>query len=209
MMQLGGYWWPEWDRRGSAIISRDAAGDIEWVLSHVKGRDCIIQAGANVGVYPIGLADHFKKVLTVEPDDQNFLCLTANIQARDSLHRVDARKAAFGEEAGTCKVIQVEPDNSGAHRVGLSDQGTVVLPIDSFNLDPDVIWLDVEGFELQAIKGALKTIERCRPVIVLELKQLGRIYGYDDQEVYDFLENIGYSCVERHLNDRLFKCSMV
>jgi FkbM family methyltransferase len=207
MRQLAGYWWPETDSRGSAIISRDAEGDVAWVLENVDGRDCIIQAGGNVGVYADVLALHFKHVLTVEPDDENFKCLQANLAVRNPPNPIDARKAAFGEAPGVCKVIQVEANNCGAHRIGITNDetGTVILPIDSFNLNPDAIWLDVEGFELQALKGAVETIERCKPVIILEMKQLGRLYGYDDADTEQFLGFMGYSCVARHGNDKLFK----
>jgi len=211
MNQLAGYWWPDTDTRGSRIISRDAEEDIAWFLSLVKGRSCVIQAGGNVGMYPIILADHFQKVLTVEPDDTNFACLKANLAARDSLRRVDARKAAFGEGLGKCKVIEVERDNCGAHRIGVSNdgEGAPILSIDSFKLKPDAIWLDVEGFELQALRGAADTIKKCKPVIVVEQKQLGRIYGYEDREVTDFLEQIGYTLVNKHKNDGAFKCLTV
>ena len=43
------------------------------------------------------------------------------------------------------------------------------MTIDSLNLEDTVlIQLDVEGHEMFALKGALKTISKCRPVVAIE-----------------------------------------
>lgn len=210
MMEYRGFYWPEGAVRGSYLVEKDHEEEIAWFLAHVKGRDCVIQAGANVGLYPLKLARHFRHVLTVEPDSRNFACLQKNAEGFDRSGHFDARCAAFGEEPGTAKIIEVEPGNCGAHRIGVSKdgEGAPILSIDSFGLSPDAIWLDVEGFELQALKGGVDTIFRSSPVIVLEMKQLGRIYGYDDEDTTAFLEGLGYSCADQRGNDRVFKRSM-
>lgn len=210
MMQYKGYWWPEGADRGAFLVEKDHLEEIDWFLGHVDRRDCVIQAGGNTGIYPLNLALNFRHVLTVEPDSRNFRCLQKNMDVRDSLGRVDARMAAFGDDEGYGKIIEVEPGNCGAHRIGMAKEGEgiPILTIDSFGLDPNAIWLDVEGYELQALKGAVETILRSSPVIVLEMKQLGRVYGYDDTETATFLTGLGYSLADKRANDYVFKRNM-
>ena len=44
-----------------------------------------------------------------------------------------------------------------------------VVPLDSFSLKPDLIKLDVEGFEQQALKGLEKTLRFQRPALLIEI----------------------------------------
>jgi len=43
-----------------------------------------------------------------------------------------------------------------------------ILPLDELNLSPDVIKIDTEGYDLEVLLGLKGTIERCRPVILIE-----------------------------------------
>lgn len=207
IVQLEGLWWPEADTKGRKAILRDRDRDIALQLAHVKGRDCIVQAGGNVGVYALALADHFKRVVTVEPDPENYSCLVKNLTARDSLNRVDARKAAFGETAGTCRMVAVEADNCGAHRI---DHGGSIplITIDSLSLTKcDALWLDLEGSELSALKGAVGTIEAFSPVITIEDKGLDKAFGAKRGEAVNWLGLFGYQQVDQLGRDKIFRRS--
>ncbi len=138
-------------------------------LPLVAEKRVCVQAGGNVGVYPLALSKVFDEVITFEPDEDNFECLHKNV-AHD-----EARVyfGALGAEPGWCAVQRIDTDNCGSHK---TLPGTVVpvQTIDSLNLDQcDLIWLDIEGAEADAIKGALATIEKFSPIIVLEEKGLG------------------------------------
>ena len=55
----------------------------------------------------------------------------------------------------------------------------------------DVLKIDVEGEELNVMKGAVETIKKCAPVIVIErcVFNQGR---QGKQATHDFLEALGY-----------------
>ena len=206
VVQHDGWWWPSDDRDARRVIVRDANDAVAGLLKHVEGRTCIIQAGGNVGVYPVALADHFRRVITFEPDPINAQCLWRNIEARDSLKRIDARQAALGEEIGSCAMVEVEVGNCGAHRIDPERGNIVVLPIDALDLIAcDAIWLDIEGFEHAALKGARATIERFSPVIAFEDKGLDRAYGVPPGETAAWLKGLGYSQIDKLGNDKVFR----
>lgn len=203
--QRDGMYWPACDTKARPIILRDVERDVPALLKHIPGRNLILQAGGNVGVYALALADHFRKVVTAEPDPLNWECLILNLGARDSLNRVSARKCGFGEVAGTCDIVEVEPHNVGAHRVAFGPGAIDVWTIDDLCLpDCDAIWLDVEGAELPALKGAIHTIEQFSPVIAVEDKGLGKTFGVADGELQKWLCGLGYRLIERVGRDKIF-----
>lgn len=67
----------------------------------------------------------------------------------------------------------------------------------------DLIKIDVEGGEMGVLEGAVKTIQRCRPVILFEHGKGGsEFYGTTPEKIFSFLENNGLqvSLLERWLN---------
>jgi hypothetical protein len=60
------------------------------------------------------------------------------------------------------------------------------------DLDPDLIHLDVEGFEAFALLGAKETIARSRPLIVLETNGSGDEYGWPQEKIDNLLNSWNY-----------------
>lgn len=162
------------------------AGDAENAYPYIKKFDCVIQAGGNVGVWPIKLIEDFKEVYTFEPDAENYDCLIENIGDLNINHR----RAALGEVAGTGS-LEGRKTNCGAYQTIDGDDFDIIT-IDSLKLKPDFICLDIEGFEIFALKGAVKTIEKYKPVIMIEDKGLSERYGYNKGDCGEFLKGFGY-----------------
>jgi FkbM family methyltransferase len=177
-------------------------------LSHYVGmctqRRTAVQAGGNVGIWPMHLSKYFNHVHTFEPDPANYACLLRNV-AR--IPNISSTRVALGDRE-TIAVLQVVQGNSGASYLESpgSGVGVPVITLDSLNLsDVDLLQLDVEGFELQALKGARETIRRCAPLIVLELKGLGERHGYSDADVIEYLSTLGYTQSGVAHRDVIFK----
>jgi len=160
-----------------------------------------IQAGGNVGVYPMAMAQKFERVYTVEPDAANYEALAINTASQP---RVVIRRAAFGQDHSKAAIDQIYPDNIGAHQIKEGNEFDV-LPIDSLGvIDCDLLQLDVEGSEHQAILGAIATIEASWPVITLELKGHGERYGFTNEDTINLLADMGYKIADRVNRDVIF-----
>jgi hypothetical protein len=74
---------------------------------------------------------------------------------------------------------------------------SIMKKIDSYVLEnsiyPDIIKIDVEGYEYQVIIGAYNTIKEHSPVIFMELHgEWIKNNGYSHIDIYNLLSNIGY-----------------
>lgn len=205
LTQIDGWWWPANDTDAHGVIMRDAVTDIPSLLAHVKGRRLIVQAGANVGIYPVALAKHFATVFTVEPDALNYECLSRNLMARD-VPNIAYMRAAFGDEPARGAIEVERASNCGAHRVRSGGGDVEILRIDDMRLGAcDCIWLDIEGMELLALKGAAATIHTYSPVICIEDKGLSEHFGIRPGEAQAWLAERGYAEVARIGRDKVFK----
>jgi hypothetical protein len=77
-------------------------------LPRARRRTCV-QAGGNVGLFPVTIAKYFQEVLTFEPDIANWTCLQRNLDARPKRsRRIRSWYAAIGPATGTGDLLQNE-----------------------------------------------------------------------------------------------------
>lgn len=160
-------------------VTTDGGGDggawggplMDWIdeskdfMSEVKKFDTVVQAGGNCGMYARFYKNYFKDVYTFEPDDLNFYCLNINCQG-EGYHKV---KGGLGSKIEKLTLNARSKTNVGTHRIVNQPGDVQMYLIDDLNLnDCDLIHLDVEGYEETALKGAIATINRFKPVIITE-----------------------------------------
>lgn len=179
----------------------------EIVKKHLKSQEVMIQAGGNIGVFPVLLADTFQEIHTFEPDEANYTALLSNIS---NLSNVLPYKRALGEQTGNARELVIDRTNIGAHRMEFGAGDIDVTTIDSlwsmfYPLEVSLIWLDIEGAELIAMKGGIETIKRDKPVIVLEMAgHSKRFYNIDEGETRRWLKELGYELAEKTQQDEIF-----
>lgn len=202
-----GWLWPAGDKKLIGVF--DQVADIEVILPHVPAdrRAVCIQAGGACGIWPLRFAQLFESVFTFEPQIDNYECLVANCGGSG----VIAQHAALGNDYGTVRVENdvSERDNWGAGYVVPAASGVPTKRIDDLALDAcDLICLDVEGAELDALKGGARTIEAFHPVIALEDKPLPHLHRFrrDVGDPERWLAQFGYRVVERIHRDVILAC---
>lgn len=183
MIQIAGFYWPD-DTGESYKHALAHVNSIEWAIAACRHRRTALQAGGNIGLWPKRLAEAFQTVFTFEPEPISRQCLEQNVYKN-----VVVSPFALGDKEGVC---DIKRRGLGSHRV--QDGTTVqVITIDSLELeDLDLLQLDVEGYEWHALMGAMETIERCHPVIQVELRNFTEKYGKTDNAVRELLASLGY-----------------
>lgn len=152
-----------------------AQAEVEFLCSVVRQGDVVVDAGANIGAIAVPLAQAVGprgKVLAFEPQRLVFQMLCANA-VLNGLTNVHAVSSALGAQLG--KLYLTTPNyeregNFGAVSLGRDGlSGAEVHTVDLVDLDRlDLMKVDVEGMEADVLRGAEKTIARCRPLLYVE-----------------------------------------
>lgn len=166
------------------------------VLPYVRHRRMAVDVGGNIGQWSRMMAADFAWVTAFEPVPAYVECFSHNTQGRRNiiLHRV-----ALGKAAGTVGMRCPDATSHGdtwvarPGDVANAAQDVPLRPLDSYGLaDVDLIKVDCEGYEFPVLEGARETLQRCRPVVIVEQKPgKGRHFGYDDHEAIVFLQRLG------------------
>ena len=141
----------------------------------LKSGDVVIEAGANIGALTVALAEIVGpsgEVHAYEPQQKYFALLSANTQDE---RQVTCFDAALGSEAGPIVLQSIPTDRVHAPDwKGTGDDFMVEqITIDSLNLERlDFCKIDIDGGELEVLKGAVETIKRCRPVLYFEIDKM-------------------------------------
>ena len=167
---------------------------LEKHLKFIKPGDTVVDCGANIGDNTIAYARATAgvstgQVIAFEPNPLAFECLRRNMAGHS---HVQCENVGLGDVYSNVSIV-IGPNAGAAHLEG----GTGSIPVrllDSWNL-PRLAFLkiDIEGYELRMLKGAEATINRCRPVMYIEINAgaLARA-GTSPEEVRSWLVAHGY-----------------
>ena len=166
-------WWPIYDHNPEACFKRVTTRirDLDTTISLARQHHVVVQAGGHAGFWPLYLARSFENVYTFEPDHILFRCLERNtFRYPVENRRIKKYNMALGAEMRDTKMRRHR--SVGSWRVD-DVAGTDVIrmvTIDHLALEAcDALVLDVEGYELDVLKGAVKTLARFKPVVHLEV----------------------------------------
>lgn len=180
--------------RSLELYGEYSEGEVALFAQTVGAGHTVIEAGANIGTHTVALARLVGPqgtVIAFEPQRQVFQIMCANL-ALNRLGNVRALPMGLGAKPG--RAILPSMDYAAVGNFGgvaLTNEGAGeavnILSIDSMELHGcHLIKADVEGMEIDVINGAVKTIERFRPVLYLEndrrefsAAMIGRLFELD------------------------------
>jgi FkbM family methyltransferase len=194
---------PVWD---ATIMPSVSAGYYEEFEVSVFERlaavsDLILDVGANIGVYACTGAAHLSqngRLIAFEPVPENISYLRRNVERNDLTGRVNVEPVAVGASPGEL-TVHLSGEQSGKHSAAAANVGTsagaVTMPMTSIDAylaesrlgPPDLIKIDVEGYEGFVLRGAAQTLTAL-PTLLFELHpELQANCGCDASELLDLV----------------------
>lgn len=187
--------------------------DIVLLLDRIlKPGMVVMDAGANIGEITMSAAHRVGpdgKVFSFEPMSPLYARLQEHIEEND-LTQVTAIKSGLSDCPGKADIYESETkfqDGSENEGLGSLYKSTVrSVAVEEIEIDTvdvffkkwsltrlDLIKIDVEGAELQVLKGGLDTISRMHPYIIIEIQdETAHDAGYEAVEILRLLKSFGY-----------------
>jgi len=171
-----------WEYLWKAIFSRHQKTQIAQMSQHITPGSCVIDVGANVGFFTRGFARATGKegvVLAFEPQTvPRSILTTASFFKRNQ--NIQILPFALGETAGMLTLS-----------IPLARLDDV---LERYDFGPvSMIKIDVEGAELNVLKGAEATLRKYTPVVICEIDGREHRFGSTGGELVTYLENLGYA----------------
>jgi FkbM family methyltransferase len=174
--------------------------DMMFALHFLEKDDVFIDVGANVGVYSIMLsAEKQAKSFAFEPIPETFKILETNVKINNLENKIKIFNIGLGNERKKIKFFSnLDVSNHVISNQEVTGENVITLdisPLDDLSIsEPVCIKIDVEGFEMEVLKGANSLLNsKSLNAIIIELNGSGLKYGVEDIDIHNYLLNYGFA----------------
>lgn len=184
-------------KQGMGKIEEYQNIELQTAISHCAKLRIAVDIGAHVGITAFRLSQSFEHVHAFEINTNLLPCLHHNLNMK-GVHNCTTHPVGIGDVE---KDVDIKTTNKsfGTHVDPDKKTGKYkIKTLDSFDIqNVDFIKIDAEGYEPLVIKGALKTIEKFKPIILYERKDHPERYGYKRDSIRDILMPLGYRMIRK------------
>jgi len=190
------------------IVSKEISNFLE--IS--KDKSYLLDVGGFVGFMAIAFCRYKenRKAFVYEPSAINTNKMSEMIDYDDYSYDISYSNSFIGSKIGKVNcveeknyntfMIKFEENNNAQIQLGYPEKDSLydITTIDEFynnsEVLPDVIKIDVEGYDYNALIGAKNTLINHKPMLFLEIHKLHlRLYNNNVRDIYDFLNEVGYT----------------
>ena len=172
--------------------------EMAFVMHYLRPGDVFADVGANVGAFTIlaaGVAG--ARVVAFEPSPDTFAMLARNILLNNLQDRARPVHAVAARAEGQVQFsVGLGTENHVA--AGTAEAGSIAVRATTLDKElaanpPNLLKVDVEGFETEVFAGATNTLRLPGlSAIVMEKNDLGSRYGFDEDRLHREIRDCGF-----------------
>ena len=184
-------------KQGNGDINNYQNIELMTAMSYCAKWRVAVDVGAHVGITAFQMSKSFEHVHAFEINPKIYECMNYNLENK-MVGNVTTYPVGLGAIEETV-AIKTTNKSFSTHVHPTQKEGHIpVKPLDFFNLqDVDFIKIDAEGYEPFVAQGGLRTIERCKPIILYECKAHPQRYGHHADTIRHILAPLGYRMIRK------------
>lgn len=143
--------------------------------------------GANIGLSNLLVSEiaPTAKIYSFEPSARTYQFLVENVRRANAEGQVLTHCWAVGRQTGTARFADNQSASAGNHLTVNGEGAEVtVMTVDALTTNlpsVDFVKIDVEGFEIEVLEGAIETIFKHRPIFFLEYNRYAIVKNHGSQ----------------------------
>ena len=208
IQQINGVWVPSNDiHLQDWIAGKDFTQNkcLNEFLKHCQDDDIkfntVIDVGAWCGTWAMAVESLAKTIIAFEPDALHFQCLQKN-----KLSNMTCYNVALGskeQQVGLSKDTFTQAKH-------VTDTGTIQMQaLDYYNFkNVDLIKIDVEGYEMEVLKGAANTLQQSK-YLMIELNNNSKKFGASNGVIEQYLDQLGWKVLINLWPDKVFVNTLI
>ena len=158
----------------------------------------VLDVGAWCGTWSNDMSKYADTVHAFEPDALHYECLLKNKK-----ENVIPHLCAVGSQKAKVSLVENEKNFTQEKRV-VPEGDILMTTVDSFALENiDLIKIDVEGYEMEVLKGAEDTLKGVK-YIMIELNSNTKKYGSSNSKIEKHLKSLGFKSLIKQWPDQVF-----
>lgn len=190
----------QWRERGHPYM-QDTCLDklIKWCKTNDKKFNFIVDVGAWCGTWALSMQQFAEKIHCYEPNNIHYECLVRNISPYIN---IDSTNQAVGNKDGLVKLTK---ENATQNTRVLLEKGEITInKLDHLgHRDIDFIKIDVEGLEMEVLRGAEKILENVE-YLMIELNGNSKKYGSSKKDIKEHLKSSGFKILIKSWPDIVY-----
>jgi FkbM family methyltransferase len=169
---------------------------LDYLADHYPDHGVVIDVGANVGNHSLYFSAFLRHsfIISIEPQPRNYALLVGNVSDAWCI----PLNVAMAGKPGPVWIATDEYNMGMCHIEPRANRyNAAAVTVDGLGLsNVTLIKIDTEGNELDVLEGARETVQRDRPLIVIEIA----VESFDQYDAY--MQSIGYD-LEHYWRDRI------
>ncbi|MBW2675086.1 MAG: FkbM family methyltransferase [Deltaproteobacteria bacterium] len=150
------------------VLGKAEIGVLRTLYSLAREDYTFVDVGAGLGYYAVRMSKRVKRVHAFEPNPSVRRILSRNLEL-NGCENVKVWPVALGVGRGALELHIDKLSSSLLPRRGAESSVAVeVVSMDELFITPNIIKIDVEGYELEVLRGAEGTLKLCAPYVLVE-----------------------------------------
>ncbi len=192
---------------------------IEWARENYENSDKIfVDIGAHMGTYSINLAPYFSHTHSFEAQKNTFYCLAGGIALNGLSGKITAHRCALtnSDDAGKLLNLKIISQDGGGSSIKnlvnntnpIATEEVKTKTLDQFKLKKiGLIKIDVEGAEIDVLKGAVKTLEENEYPPILFEAWPDPWFDEERKKLMDYVKSLKYT-IRKVYKNNMYLASM-